>query len=258
MRVGLVLPPGDESRMAAQAETHGLFAGLVRGRAEGEEMIAAAYAAAASESLRIVVQVTLGSEHPVTLAEELAVLDNISNGRIVLLAHTGRLGVDEAEEDLDVLRRAWAGRPLRHRGMRWKIPAAIQGQAGPNAVSVAPKPAQVDIPTWLTGPAAIQLSERTLLPTLATDLHSLRPDGLVQPGEAGLGGDLDQDRSTVMSWAAAGATHLFLSLPEACDRDIVLAAVSQHLAPEVGMPAFPRIVAESSVPLPWPDSASRE
>jgi hypothetical protein len=33
--------------------------------------------------------------------------------------------------------------------------------------------------------------------------------------------------------------------------------VSQHLAPEVLMPHFPRVMSESRVPLPWPGETNK-
>jgi len=33
--------------------------------------------------------------------------------------------------------------------------------------------------------------------------------------------------------------------------------VSRHLAPEVLMPHFPRVMSESKVPLPWPGDARK-
>jgi hypothetical protein len=77
-----------------------------------------------------------------------------------------------------------------------------------------------------------------------------RPDLPVQPAATALTGDLDDDRATVITWADAGATHLLARAgPE------TVAAIARHLAPEVAMPGFPRIVAESPLPLPWPGTA---
>jgi hypothetical protein len=56
-------------------------------------------------------------------------------------------------------------------------------------------------------------------------------------------------------------THLLIDLPDAPLADL-MTTISRHLAPEVGMPIFPRVMSESKVPLKWPgdagDSSRRE
>jgi alkanesulfonate monooxygenase SsuD/methylene tetrahydromethanopterin reductase-like flavin-dependent oxidoreductase (luciferase family) len=250
VRIGLTLPAGREAEAARLAEAAGLFGVLVEGQRPGLEMLAAAEVAATTRSVRIVVRVPLGSEHPVTLAEELAVLDNLAGGRLVVLASSAGLGPDEAAEDLEVLRRSWTARPLRHRGVRWAVPAGIAGHTAPAAVTVTPPPAQVEVPVWPTGTAAAALAERSGLPAVAERPADARPDLPVQPAATALTGDLDDDRATVITWTDAGATHLLVrASPEA------VATIARHLVPEVAMPGFPRVVAESPLPLPWPGTA---
>jgi alkanesulfonate monooxygenase SsuD/methylene tetrahydromethanopterin reductase-like flavin-dependent oxidoreductase (luciferase family) len=250
VRIGLTLPAGREAEAARLAETAGLFGVLVEAQRSGLEMLAAGEVAATTRSVRIVVRVPLGSEHPVTLAEELAVLDNLAGGRLVVLADSADLDAGEAAEDLEVLRRAWTARPLRHRGVRWAVPARIAGHATPAAVMVTPPPAQVEVPVWLTGTAAAALAERSGLPALAERPADARPEVPVQPAVTALTGDLDRDRACVITWADAGATHL---LVRASLQDV--GTIARHLAPEVGMQGFPRVVAESPSPLPWPGTA---
>lgn len=250
MRIGLTLPAGREAEAARLAEAAGLFGVLVEGERPGQEMLAAGEVAATTRSVRIVVRVPLGSEHPVTLAEELAVLDNLAGGRLVVLASSAGLGPGEAAEDLEVLRRSWSARPLRHRGARWAVPAGIQGHAAPATIVVTPPPAQIEVPVWLTGGEAAALAGLTGLPALAERPADARPDLLVQPAATALTGDLDDDRATVIAWADAGATHLLVRADP-----VAVATIARHLAPEVAMPGFPRVVAESPLPLPWPGTA---
>jgi alkanesulfonate monooxygenase SsuD/methylene tetrahydromethanopterin reductase-like flavin-dependent oxidoreductase (luciferase family) len=250
VRIGLTLPAGRDVEAARLAEAAGLFGVLVEGERPGLEMLAAGEVAATTRSVRIVVRVPLGSEHPITLAEELAVLDNLAGGRLVVLADSAGLDADEAAEDLEVLRRSWTARPLRHRGVRWAVPAGIAGHTAPAAVMVTPPPAQVEVPVWLTGTAAATLAARSGLPAVAERPADARPDLPVQPAATALTGDLHDDRATVITWADAGATHLLVRAgPEA------VATIARHLAPEVAMPGFPRVVAESPLPLPWPGTA---
>ena len=248
MRIGLSLPAGDELRTAEAAEAAGLFAVLVGGSPPGVEMVLAAEVAAHTDTVRLVVRVPLGSEHPVTLAEELAVLDAISGGRLVVLADTGELDTAAAAEDLDLLRRCWVARPVQHAGPRWRVPRGLPGHDAPAAVMVTPCPSQIDVPVWLTGRSAGPLAPNRSLPVLAG--HPAECNGFVrvQPAITDLAGDPEEDRDTAVRWADAGATHLLVRVPPEAD----LAALARYVVPEVAMPHFPRVIAESPAPARWP------
>ena len=115
---------------------------------------------------------------------------------------------------------------------------------------MTPKPAQLEIPFWLTGGAAGEVAKRSHLAVLARDAQSTSVERSVQPASAAITGTLEEDRETVIAWAAAGATHLLLELPEGAHHEAVLAMISRYLAPEVAMPHFPRVMSTSKVPLP--------
>ena len=85
MRLGVTLRPGDEVELAAAAESVGVPFVHVAAAAGTEAAIAAAVVGATT-SVRVIVGISVGDEHPVTLAEEIAVLDNLSNGRIGVIA----------------------------------------------------------------------------------------------------------------------------------------------------------------------------
>jgi alkanesulfonate monooxygenase SsuD/methylene tetrahydromethanopterin reductase-like flavin-dependent oxidoreductase (luciferase family) len=239
--------------MARAAEAHGLF-GVLAGMGDPRTAITAAvYASTATDFVRIAVRVRLGLEHPVTIAEELAVLDNVNNGRTVLLADTGHLATEDAADELAVIREALGNRPLEHEGMRWKAPAGLPANAtAPRAIAVTPKPAQLEVPVWITGNAGVEVARDVGLPALAQRLEGVSAQGTVQPALAPLRGSLDHDREMVGAWAAAGATHLLVELPAGADEAALMVMVSRHLAPEVAMPHFPRVMSNSRVPLPWP------
>ncbi len=250
MRIGLVLPSGDEAAAAHRAERHGLFGVLVEGTSPGAEAVVAGLVAPVTASVRILLRVPLGSEHPVTLAEEVSVLDNASGGRVVVVADTADLDAEAAVEDLELLRRALSARPVRHVGARWRFPAALHPDV-PERLTVTPEPAQVAVPVWLTGEAGASVAARTGLPHVAQDPASCSSADFVQPGVTTLSGHLDADRDFVLRWAAAGATHLLVRLPAGQRIEDVLGLVSRYLQPEVSMPSFPRIIAESKPPDPW-------
>ena len=253
MRLGLVLPEGREQELARLAEAHGLFGVLAGAGNPLTAVNAAVYASTATEFVRVIVRLSLGVEHPVLIAEELAVLDNVNNGRTVVLADTGELDEEAAEDEVAVLREALASRPLQHAGPVWKVPAGLPANAtAPTSISVTPKPAQLEVPFWLTGRAAVAIAARdrslALLAHSPADLDGAR---LLQPARDTITGDVARDRERLTTWAGAGATHLFIDLPEG-PVDELMTTISRHLVPEVGMPHFPRVMSESKVPMKWP------
>ena len=253
MRLGLVLTEGKEAALARLAETHGLF-GVLAGTGNPLTAInAAVYASTATEFVRVVTRVRLGLEHPVTIAEELSILDNVNNGRTIVLADTGELASEAAADELAALREALSSRPIQHDGPVWKVPAGLPANAtAPTSISVTPKPAQLEVPFWLTGTAARAVSDASGLAVMAREPRLLSKPKLVEPGLAAITGSLKPDREVVTAWAEAGVTHLFVELPGGADLDRIMTMVSRHLAPEVLMPHFPRVMSESKVPLPWP------
>jgi alkanesulfonate monooxygenase SsuD/methylene tetrahydromethanopterin reductase-like flavin-dependent oxidoreductase (luciferase family) len=91
--------------------------------------------------------------HPLRLAEDVAVLDNLSGGRIELGVGMGyaahefaafgipkRERVSRTEEAVTILRQAWSSEPVRFRGKRFAF----------DGVNVFPKPVQPGgIPLWM-------------------------------------------------------------------------------------------------------------
>jgi alkanesulfonate monooxygenase SsuD/methylene tetrahydromethanopterin reductase-like flavin-dependent oxidoreductase (luciferase family) len=106
------------------------------------------------------VQVGIGSvmllplHHPLRVAEDAAVLDIISEGRIRLGTALGYVpaefsafGVDRRcrasifEESIEVIRKAWSSGPVRHHGRHWQLPE----------IEVHPKPLQEGGPAIYVG-----------------------------------------------------------------------------------------------------------
>lgn len=239
--------------MARHAEAHGLF-GVLAGLGNPLTAVnSAVYASTVTQFVRVAVRVRLGLEHPVTVAEELSILDNVNNGRTVVLVDTGDLDADAAADEVGVMREAMAGRPIQHEGVRWKVPAGLPANStAPKSISVTPKPAQLEIPFWVTGPQAAEVARISGLPILAHGPSEVSGPMLVQPGLTALEGELDSDRPHVTAWAGAGVTHLFVELAQDADLESVMTLLSRYLGPEVGMPHFPRVMSDSRVPLPWP------
>ncbi|WP_183099202.1 LLM class flavin-dependent oxidoreductase [Nocardioides pelophilus] len=127
--------------------------------AAGDPWISLAAVAAATDQIRLGTLVTaVARRRPAKLARETAALDLLSNGRVVLGAGLGsdRFGgefslfgeeTDERaravmlDEALDVVRRAWSGEPVHHRGDHYLV----------DGVRFLPRPAQSTIPIWVAG-----------------------------------------------------------------------------------------------------------
>src|SRR5712691_5593722 len=183
LRIGLVLGEGQEATHAKLAEAHGLF-GVIAGLGDPLTAVnAAIYASTATEFVRVVTRLRLGLEHPVTIAEELSILDNVNNGRTIVLADTGELSPESATDEIAVLREALSSRPIQHAGPAWKVPAGLPANAtAPTSISVTPKPAQLEIPFWLTGSVAREVHETSRLPVLAREPRPIDQPKLVEPG----------------------------------------------------------------------------
>jgi hypothetical protein len=258
MRLGLALTEGREADMARLAEAHGLFGVLAGSGDPMTSIIAAVYASTATQHVRVVTRVQLGLEHPVTIAEELAILDNVNNGRTVVLVDTGDLDQESAADEIAVMREALSCRPVQHEGTRWKVPAGLPANVtAPKSISVIPKPAQMEIPFWVSGASAATVGVASGLAVLAKKPDPIQQPMFVQPGLATISGNLKPDREQMITWEATGVTHLMLQLPDGADLDGIMTLISRHLGPEVMMPHFPRVMSESRVPLPWPGDTRR-
>jgi hypothetical protein len=247
MRLGVTLPPDREVELATAAESVGVPFVHVE-TAAGTQSAIAATVVAATSSIRVIVSLDIGDEHPTTLAEEIAVLDNLSNGRIGVIAELGELGAADCTEDVALMRACWSGRPITHRGRRWRVPAELPGHVAPPAVMVTPPPAQLEVPLWVAGAAAIEVSRALSLPNVAVAPGAIDASLPVAPARGTLGGGLDVDRRAVIEWSAAGATHLLCTLTGTASLD----ELTRWLMPEVAMVGFPRMVAQSPLPASWP------
>ncbi|RIQ25079.1 LLM class flavin-dependent oxidoreductase [Jiangella rhizosphaerae] len=244
MRSALWVPLFDELadpaavvRLAAEAEEAG-WDGLfvwdhVRWRepvrAVADPWIVLAAVAAVTERLVFGPMVTpLARRRPVKLARETATLDRLSGGRLVLGAGLGsdrfgeefsrtgeelddRVRAGMLDESLAVLRAAWTGEPVEHRGEHYVV----------DGISFLPTPARPGgVPVWIAGyPGKLAPMRR------AARHDGFFPVNLEHPGqlaeaagtvrrlraEAGATGPYDVvvglDPGTDLApWAAAGAT----------------------------------------------------
>lgn len=207
MRIGLDLGEQVDVDKARQADELGLWAVSVAG-SPGTEMVRAARVVEATEYIRIIVRIDLEAEHPLTIAEEVSVLDNLSGGRAGVIVEG-----EPRPETVLRFREALVGRP--HDG-----------------VVLAPPPVQTEVPIWLAG-----RSDDCPVVARAPSEVIIRP-GLANPGSAVLSGNLERDRSVVDNWRDAGCTHLLVSWPSP------IKVLARHLATRAATVDFPSVVAD--------------
>ena len=122
--------------------------------------------------------------HPVQAAEEVAVLDRLSAGRVILGVGRGyRAGLfdafdvaakekrDRFERALDAMVAAWAGEPVG-----WEEEAREDGDPRGRPVRLVPRPVQEPHPPiWIAafGPRALEQAGRLGLPYFASPIESM-------------------------------------------------------------------------------------
>lgn len=126
-----------------------------------DPLTALGFAAGRTERLKIGSHLIVPGRNPARLAKELATLDQLSRGRLLLtfvigLNEPGELSAQAVsrsertamlDETLSVLRRLWAGEVVSHRGRH----VSVEG------VSVQPRPFQQPLDVWYGGLAAAAL-----------------------------------------------------------------------------------------------------
>jgi alkanesulfonate monooxygenase SsuD/methylene tetrahydromethanopterin reductase-like flavin-dependent oxidoreductase (luciferase family) len=159
VRIGVVLP---EPVAAVEAEALGFDLAWIDEQATPAPLVAAGWLAPRTSGIRIAAEVSAGP-HPVALAEEAAVADLATGGRLVLAVR----GDDEEllGETVDLLLLALAARPFVHDGTRWRVPARLpEHEHVEERLRVTPAPAQLELPVWVTGAAGRAVAESRAVP----------------------------------------------------------------------------------------------
>lgn len=189
----------------AEDRAHGVGGGL-----------AAAAMLAQLVPLRVGAVIDFGSYHPMYAAEDIAVADIASGGRIEVLLRGG------TEEQVRLLLDALSGAHLRFDGASTRVPARLDAnQPAPQSLAVNPRPAQPAVPIWIDGVDAV-----TWPAPLAS---SARPwpaivicPASVQPAE-------------LLDAAGDKATYFLI----AADSSAKVAAAGRRFAGALRMPEFP-------------------
>ena len=152
-------------------------------------LIAAAALAGRVADLLLAVEVELGDRHPFELAEEAAVVDLASAGRLILVARPAPDAPDDYAEALDLLRTALTARPFRFEGARWRVPANLpENEFGlEHEVRLMPAPAQVRLEVWGAGGGREAALERDLGYLADADADPVELGGAHQRAAAALG-----------------------------------------------------------------------
>lgn len=117
-----------------------------------------------TEFLRVGVMPVIGLVNAIYLAEEVACIDNMGSGRTIVAAKVatdeeargwrGQNSIERVLDDVAVLRKSWAPNPFSHHSEFHNIPMGNPVHveaAGLDKISVQPKPAQLEMPLWLSG-----------------------------------------------------------------------------------------------------------
>lgn len=144
-----------------------------------------------TQTIKIGVYTTMTFAHPIRLAEDAAVLDILSGGRLILCAGTGyrkeefaAYGVAAAgkrsriRESLEILGLAWADEPFVYHGKYFTIPVALPDgtvDEEHSPLSVFPKPIQHPIPMWMAafGNVGVRQAGHLGLPLFTSPLESI-------------------------------------------------------------------------------------
>jgi alkanesulfonate monooxygenase SsuD/methylene tetrahydromethanopterin reductase-like flavin-dependent oxidoreductase (luciferase family) len=164
MRFGWVLPYGDArtaAEMAAVAEEHGWDGFFVwEGVWAIDPWVSLAAVAMRTARIRMGTMLTpLPRRRPWELASQVATLDNLSGGRVILPVGLGatddrwwlfeddpgrRVRAEQMDEALELIHALWSGEPVTYDGAHYR--------ARPAEVMVPPRPVQRPrVPIWVVG-----------------------------------------------------------------------------------------------------------
>ena len=156
----LLLEPGDARDLdalaaAGEAARRCGLDGVLLGRTPlvSAPLVAAAALAARVGSIRIAAEVEVGEAHPIEVAEEAAVVDVASGGRLILVATPAPGREDRFGEALDLMRTALSPAPFRFEGPTWRVPANLPANEHnlERLARLTPSPVQPRLELWGAG-----------------------------------------------------------------------------------------------------------
>jgi probable F420-dependent oxidoreductase len=167
-----------------------------------DPLVALSFAAARTKRLKVGTHLIIPGRHPVQLARQLAHLDQVSDGRLLLVgvlglpdeADAGVQGIERKrrssamEEVVPLLHRLWAGETVDHDGEHYSFTGA----------TVTPPPAQQPLELWLAGqvPGALRRCGRLgdgWMPGLTTPTEAAELRVTVETAAAQAGRTMDPE-----------------------------------------------------------------
>ncbi len=167
-----------------------------------DPLVGLAHAAARTERLKLGAYLIVPGRNPVRLARELANLDRLSGGRLLLIMVLGQPDEPEMmaqhvnkaergallEEVIPLLRRLWSGDVVHHQGPRYQLRDA----------RLSPTPVQEPLEMWLGGqlPGALRRAGRLgdgWIPGLITPTEAAEKRGRVEAAAAAAGRIIDPE-----------------------------------------------------------------
>jgi alkanesulfonate monooxygenase SsuD/methylene tetrahydromethanopterin reductase-like flavin-dependent oxidoreductase (luciferase family) len=158
MRLGLgpidaAATSGQELRALAEAAAAATFDSvwIAESRARGTGgALAIAAMVAQWTPIRVGAVVDLGVYHPLHLAEDIAVADIASRGRVEVVLRPAHDDPDVIKEHLHVLGSALGGAHIQWEGLHLRIPARLADNAPvPQRLAINPPPVQPVMPVWI-------------------------------------------------------------------------------------------------------------
>jgi alkanesulfonate monooxygenase SsuD/methylene tetrahydromethanopterin reductase-like flavin-dependent oxidoreductase (luciferase family) len=117
--------------------------------------LAAAAVVAQWVPIRVGAVVDVGPHHPLHLAEDIAVADIASGGRVELMLRPAHDDPDVVKEHLYVLAAALSGAHIQWEGLHLRVPARLADNGPvPQRLALNPRPTQPVVPIWLIDPTS--------------------------------------------------------------------------------------------------------
>lgn len=191
--------------------------------------LAAAALLAQLVPIRVGAVLDFGGYHPLHAAEDIAVADLTSGGRIEVLIRGG------SPEQLRLLVAALSGAHLRFDGDGLRVPARLEAnEPVPARLALNPRPAQPALPLWVEGTAADLAAE------LGVGLAAAWAGGAVPPGSGRWPGMVlcpgDVEAEDLLGAAGEGAAYFLIDTRTPADA----ASAGRRLVGPLRMPGFPQ------------------
>jgi hypothetical protein len=97
--------------------------------------------------------IEVGRHHPLHLAEDIAVADITSAGRLEVMLRPAHDDPDVVKEHMHVLAAALSGAHIQWEGLHLRVPARLADNGPvPQRLALNPRPAQPAVPVWVLDP----------------------------------------------------------------------------------------------------------